>query len=203
MALSPAIATALQGSSVAAFYAFRCQLPTGNIALLDGSGTVTFGGLTYTGSDPVFGKLLAIGTIEESLATEAPVLSVTIAPATANTAVSLSNGTQGSPAQLYFGLVNPVLGTVIGTPELLFSGSLEFARTTVTADMHTCELEVSSFEKLFIPSEGERLNDAWHQSIFPGETGLSQSVSSVVVDPVWGSAAVQPTSTPGSFDGGF
>lgn len=208
MTLSPAMATGLQATAITIFYAVRIELPDASINLIDGSGSVTFpvNGTphTFISKNDTFGTLLAISSVEESFAAESPSLQITLAPPTSTAIATLTAvRSQGSPVYLWCGLYNNGIGQVIGSPELLFSGRIDFVKTSATDGNRACEIEVASvWDRLFIPSEGERLNHHWHSSIWPGETGLSQSVNSVVVNPIWGSAQVQPTSTPGTPGGG-
>ena len=187
MALSPAMDTALQGQFVRAFFALKITLPDYTIRLIDGSGFATFNGETYRGSDDTYGVIAGIEAISESIATDAPDLAISLSPPSTSAFVALNNpALQGSPVMVFFGVLNDQTGTVIGSPELLFSGELDFCQSTSDQGSRLIEMFVKSvFDRLMVPNEGERLNDEWHQSIWPGETGLALAVESLTA-PIWG-----------------
>lgn len=205
MALNITLDAAIQAQAIRVFTAVQIALPlTGsyaayNINLIDGAGSVTFvaAGVstTFTGEDPTFGTLGTISGVNESIATEAPHLSITLLPPTATAVGQLNQPLyQGAPVKIWFGLVNELDGSVIGVPELLFSGQLDTAKTTAQTHTRMVELDVSSvFERMFLASEGDRLTDRWHQTIRPGETGLSLN-NAALVDPMWGAETAKTSS---------
>jgi hypothetical protein len=208
MALSGPMDTAAQGPTLRACCAVQIVLPANTINLLDASAVATFSvngtSTAFSGLDPTFGAVMSISAIEEAVAASAPNVQITLAPPTPSAVALISAlNAQGSTVYVWYVFINEALGTVIGTPELLFYGYLDTVKTTSDANSRTCVLDISSeFERLFVPSEGARLNDIAHQATWPGEDGLSQAVNSTVVDPIWGAIATQPTTTPGQFTPG-
>jgi hypothetical protein len=187
MALESNLNTALSRDYIRAFTAVQIALPAVGIAvayninLIDGSGTVTFpiNGVptTFTGSDPNFGSLDTLGTISESVATEAPNITLTLLSPTIG---QISDPRyQGAPVRIWLGAVDDATGNVIGSPEELYSGWLDTAVTTHGMNVQKTVLNVASvWERLFIGSEGNRLTAAWHRGLFPGEGGLDNAVES-------------------------
>jgi len=197
------LSTALGGSFIRVFTAVRIEIGEDPICLVSGSGQVTFPvngtAVTFTSKDAVFGTLNAVSSINESIATSAPRLQVSLLPPSNSAVGALSAPlAQGSRVYVWIGIVSEATGLVVGTPELVWSGRLETAKTTVVDTGRVVELDVASaFDRLFITSEAARLNRAWHQSIWAGETGLDFNVDSLV-DPMWGAEAAtkaQPTNT--------
>lgn len=187
--LNTAVATQ---AALRQFLAVRIELTNGyTINLIDGSGFVTFShngvATTFRGSDPTFGTLATATSIEEKVADEAPTFSFSLLPPTANALGTLSDPRhQSSPVFVYWGCVNEQTGAVIGTPELLWSGRLNTVKTQISAGTLIAECNtVSAFDRLFVAEEGARLNRVWHNSIWPGETGLD-FCTAALQDPWWG-----------------
>jgi hypothetical protein len=174
MPLSPAMETALEGPAALIFLAFEVNLPDGALRLLDGSGEVTFGGHTFKGADDTFGVVGGLEPFNDGVAAEAPSLQVTInAPTNTAAATLAAADAQGSVVHLWLGVLNPLDMSVIGDPYLLFSGELDQGVVRVSKGARSVTLEcVSAWERFFEDDEGIRLNDAWHQSVWPGELGL-------------------------------
>ena len=200
--MDASLLSGLSAPSLRTFAAVKIDLQsTGtSINILDGSASITFAvdgvSTTFTGRDAIFGTLGGIDTIAEQIASEAPSVSVSIMPVSTNAIGELSQPkNQGSPVRIWFGLVNDLTGAVIGT-ELLWSGRLDTVVTNIQPNGQSCELvTVSAYDRLFAVNEGEALNKAWHQAIWPGETGLDFNVDSTV-EIYWGGEAGKPSTTP-------
>lgn len=200
--MDAALLTSLAAPALRTFLAVKIDLQsTGtSINLLDGSASITFAvdgvSTTFTGRDATFGTLGGVDTIAEQIASEAPSVSVSIMPISVNAIGELSQPkNQGSPVRIWFGTVAEMSGAVIGT-ELLWSGRLDTVVTNVQPNGQSCELvTVSAYDRLFAINEGEALNKAWHQAIWPGETGLDFNVDSTV-EIYWGGEAGKPSTTP-------
>lgn len=203
---TPAMEAALSSPFATVFGAIKIELPGHTITLLDGSGSVTFGGDTYTGRDDTFGTLSAIGTFSDGVGDEAPALNITLSPAGDAEAADLSAATmQGSPVTVSLGALDRATGAVIADPLPLFIGELD--QPVLSADKGERELEyecVSGLERLFSDDEGARLSDSFHKMVWPGETGLA-NVTGVTKTIYWGvtkpAGAVQ-TFSGGTFAGG-
>lgn len=174
MSLDPTMEAALEGASALLFLALEIDLPGGPLRLLDGGGEISFGGHTFKGSDDTLGAFAGIEPFNDGVATEAPSLQVTInAPSNTGAALLAAAEAQGSAVSLWIGVANPADMSVIGEPFLLFAGELDQAAVRVSQSSRAVTLEcVSAWERFFEDDEGIRLNDAWHQSVWPGELGL-------------------------------
>ena len=68
--------------------------------------------------------------------------------------------------------------------------------STVGRQTKSLQVECSSiFENFFAAEEGAKLNNAFHQSIWPGEKGF-EFVSAITTRQPWGSDAPRTTLTP-------
>jgi hypothetical protein len=177
------------------FVAIRAELNTGQtINLIDGSGVVTFpvngSNVTFKGSDATFGILASANSIAERVADEAPRFSFAIMPPSENALGTLNDPLQqGSRVYAWWGLINDETGAVIGTPELLWNGRFDYARSNFDANAMAVEVDtVSAFDRLFSAEEGQRLNGVWHRSIWPQESGLDY-VYDAQSDIYWGQEA--------------
>lgn len=193
MALDVSLAAALQGPAATVFCALEIVLPDHTLRVLDGTGVVAFGDRTFGGSDATFGILHAIESVAEQVGTEAPRVRFTFMPSTMDATVALSApSAQGSEVSLWFGAVDPATGLVIGEPELLFIGELDAVEGAFDQNSRVLTLDVASaWDRLFDVNEGNRLNNAFHQSIWPGELGF-QYVTQIQRDEPWGFDAPRP-----------
>ena len=193
MALTLAHDAALSAPAVTIFCALEIVLPTGPLRLLDGAGTVTFGGRTFTGRDPVFGALATLEIDGDGMDGEAPELTAVIHPPSNTAAAILANpAQQGAVVSLWMGVLDPVSGLVVPDPDLLFVGEVDVPELSVGEDTRALSIRcVSIFERFFEVQEGVRLNDAFHQSIWPGERGFEYAVDLERQLP-WGQDAPAP-----------
>ena len=93
------------------------------------------------------------------------------------------------------GVVDMLTGLVVPDPMVLFDGEIDVP--TLRWRQRGREVEyrvVSVFEKFFDQEEGIRLSDSHHQSLWPGELGLSY-VTGVTEQVYWGADAPAPTVT--------
>jgi hypothetical protein len=211
MALDATMDAALKGVYALMFGAVEIVLPSATVRLLDGAGTVTFGGRTFTGKDATYGALHDVQAIADGLDNEAPAMTLSLLPPTLSAIAALcSPAAQGGAVTVWVGVVNPVTGLVIGSPDVRFLGAMDVPTLKVGRNSRMVEITVTSaFDRFFDGDEGVRLNDAWHQSIWPGETGLS-AVNAVQRRLPWGSDAPRPdavtnrvTGSGGGGGGGF
>jgi hypothetical protein len=192
-ALSPALDNALAGPTPFVFGAIRFELPSTDLALLDGSGQIVFDGFTYRGQDATYGTLGEIETLSDGTGDTAPAVSVTLYPSGDAAAADLASPTyQGAPVYLHVGAIEPSTGAVIGT-HLLFAGEIDVPKLRSEANSRALDMEiVSVFQRFFAEDEGIRLSPNWHKSVWPGETGLDD-VTGVQDTVYWGVEAPKQT----------
>lgn len=100
--------------------------------------------------------------------------------------------------------VDPLTGQMIGTPDPLFQGEIDFARFSV-GDNWELILECGTEEARTNEAHDERrLTDAYHRSIWPGELGMS-FVSRLGRKIYWRADQPSGVSTGGTYtgNGGF
>lgn len=207
MPLSVALDAALRGAAPTVCCLMEIVLPEATIRVVDGAGEVAFDGATYSGEDPVFGPLKAVESVTEQVGTEAPRVRFSFLPKTFEGLSQLTDpAAQGAEVSVWFGAVSPETGLLIGTPELLFLGELDEAVVDY-GDAIVVTLDVASaWERLFDAQEGTRLNNAFQQSLYPGDLGFA-FVTEIQRQEPWGYDAPRPSvvadvSTPSSGGGG-
>ncbi|WCT73925.1 hypothetical protein PQ455_01445 [Sphingomonas naphthae] len=165
------------------------QLPDHTIRLIAGSGVLLWNGNTFSGADPLFGTLKAIDDISDGTGDEAPALGFSLLPPSDTAAALLSSPTyQGSPVYVWLAGVYPTTGNVVPDPYLLFSGELDQPTLTIDRGQRQVDFDcVSAMERLLDDDEGARLSDAFHQSIWPGETGFA-NITGIEKTIYWGVA---------------
>ena len=154
-----------------AFIALELVLPERTVRLTSG-GTVVFGSQIYHPEDADIGVLSEVGEIEDGEVGEATAPDLSFAAYTDAGVVELS-GAQGSAWTLYWGLVNPETGAVIGTPETVTSGYLNVGALGFGPGKRALSFSSYTEEQFQLLDDSQRrLNPAHHKSIWPGETGL-------------------------------
>jgi hypothetical protein len=182
--------TAFRQSVFEDFYAVQVELPAATLRLIDGAGFVSFtvdgATQTFNGRDPVYGVLSASDAIQEGFGDNAPAFAFTIQPATDGATAALSDlGIQGSRVRVWSGARNPVTNAVIGV-SLRFDGFLDFA--TIEGDINEISIDfqcITWAELFFLTQEGISLSNGFHQSLYPGETGLAY-MTGIQRTVIWG-----------------
>lgn len=180
----------------------KIELPATTIRICDG-GFVVFAGETYRSKDDVFGSIGSLGAMTEGIGEEIPALEMTLLPAATSAPATLSQpGFQKSTVRLWVGEKNEELGTIVGTPDLLFLGQID--QTVFRIGRSSRELAmtiVAKLERLFLRNEGNSLSAMFHKSVWPGETGHDNATG--LVRPIaWGVEASQGASTAYYSNGG-
>lgn len=179
MQTTPAMDAALSGERPTIFGAFRIDLNDGRvIRLLDGMGALSGGDWSnFSGRDAVFGSIASVDDFSDGLGDEAPNLSFTLTPATDAAAADLASADmQGSRVRFWLGAIDMSTGAVVADPLLLGDYAMDVPTLTIGKGQRSLELEcVSEFESYFEGNEGARMNDGYHQSVWPGETGLAHT----------------------------
>jgi hypothetical protein len=163
------------------------------LCLLSGSGEIPFDGQIFKGTDERFGALAALDPPEDGAGDEAPNMGFDIATVSDAAAATLAGAQyQGSRVRAWVSAIVNDAGA-IATPYLFFDGILNVPTLSIDKSERTLSFDcVSGFEYLFADSEGQRLADASHRAIHPGEMGFAH-VTGVNRLIVWG-----PGDRPGS-----
>ena len=150
-------------------------LPGRTMWHLVGAGEVPWGVKTFTGSDPIFGSLVAAGTLKDGVGDDAPDWDLTFVPPSDVAAATLASATaQGGEVNGWLAIVDRDTGTIIPDPIQLFAGELDVPRLRAGKGTRTVEWRCSSALEPFHDQEiGARLSDAWHRLVWPGEEGLA------------------------------
>lgn len=189
-ALSSGLDSLLAGDRALVTLLIEAVLPGHTIRLLVGAGSLTWGAKTFTDTDTTFGTLAAIGEIEDGDGDLAPAWSFSMLPPSDTAAATLCSPTyQGSVVNLWLAGIDMATGLLVPDPYLLFSGMLDQPMLKVGHGGRQVDFEcVSQFEMLLEDDEGARLSDAFHQSIWPGETGFS-NITGIEETIYWGMAS--------------
>ena len=198
---TPAMDFALEQPFVPDFAAVEVRLPFYTLRLLAGGSQVTFmvpdlltdipAPQTFFGEDEVYGTLGSLEATSEGLGTVSPKMRLAINPPTHAAAAQLNLPTnQMAQTRLWYGVLNPETGEVIGT-ELQFWGFLNQPRFIGGQQNRAVEYDVSSvLDFLFANDEGQRLNHQTLTKAFPGARGL-EYVSDIERTLPWGSDAAR------------
>jgi hypothetical protein len=118
---------------------------------------------------------------------EVPAFDVTFLPPDGVDPADLAEpGYQTARVSVWIAEFDPATGNVVGTPDLMFLGQLDEIELAI--DKGTRELTssvVSLAERLFNRNEGNTLSEAFHKSVWPGETG-HDAANGLSVTVAWG-----------------
>ena len=175
MPLSSGMDTALQADAPLMFIAVELDFPTFTLRLVDGAGSVTFGGNTFTAPDPTYGAIGTIDTITDGTTGQAPHFNMTILPPSLAAAGALAAAAvQGSTVSIWLGAVTRSTGQVVASPDLMFAGFVDVPTLMVSGQSRAVSLDLASeWELFFDADDGLGLNNISHQAIWPGELGCS------------------------------
>ncbi len=166
----------------------KIVLPDRTLRLLDTSAIANIpGDGLYEGQDATFGSLSDLADFTDGAVDQAPGFKLTFAPASDAAAIALSSpAMQGSAVSLSLGILVPATGLFVDTPELILAGEIDFPTLRGGENSRLLDLEITADTELFFRGDdGVRLSDAYHQHLFPGETGL-RSVTGVLHQIWWG-----------------
>lgn len=187
--LAPAFAAALEADRALVTLLIEVSLPDYALRLLAGPGAVAWGSKLFVGEDANFGVLSSIEAVEDGDDDQAPSLTFSVYPPDEIAAAQLCAASyQNAPISLWLAGIYPTTGQVIADPDLLFVGFLD--QQTLKVGKGTREVDfqcVSQFDLLLEDDEGARLSDAFHTSIWPGETGCA-NVTGLTEQRYWGLA---------------
>lgn len=151
-------------------------LPDRTLRFCDG-GQVKWGDDMYRASDDDFGTISEVEEPDEQTGDEAPGATITFLPVSTAAAATLSQPAyQFSPVDFWLAEVDPATGEAIGDPEPM--AAMDLDTTTLILGKGTRKLEmglVSACDRLFLNDEGNSLNTAFHQRVWPGELGLDNA----------------------------
>ena len=211
--LPPDLAASFESDRCLPVLLLRIDLPTIDpLCLIYGSGEITWddgGGMqTYVGFDDRFGSLTSLDPPEDAMGDEAPMMSFDIAtPSDTAAALLASPLYQYSRVRCWVSGLSSAEPPALLTPYNLFDGVLDRPILRVGKGVRSLEFECKSeFELLFADTEGQRLADASHQAIWPGELGLIY-ITGIERTILWGPGE-RPANGPvyagtGGYAGGF
>jgi len=150
-------------------------LPGYTMHHLVGSGEVPWGAKRFVGRDSQFGVLNAASNLKDGIGDEAPDWQLTFVPPDEVAASVLTQATaQGGAVNGWLAVVDRETGLIVPDPIQVFAGELDYARLKVGKGTRTVEWRCVSALEVFHDQEiGARLSDAWHQMVWPGETGCA------------------------------
>ncbi len=201
--LTPQMVIALRSGEFPVAPLIEIDMPGYTLRHIVGGGELMWGDRRFLSYDPRFGTLTDAGPIQDGIADEAPEWSLSFAPPS-SVAVSVLTAAdvQGSPLRAWLAAVNRATGQVVPDPIQLFEGELDAANLTVGKGSRTIEWRaVSALERFHDTERGARLSDAWHQTVWPGETGCA-NMSGIEKTSYWGVEKVPGGVTYGTGGGG-
>lgn len=173
--LSPQMSAALRAGESPIAPMIEVQLPGYSLLHLVGAGEVLWNGRKFVGRDPMFGILLSAGDLKDGVSDEAPDWELTFGPPDEVSAGELTAAaTQGATVRGWVGVVDRASGLVLPDPIQVFAGALDVPKLRVGKGTRSVVWRCTSSLEAFHDQEvGARLSDAFHQMVWPGETGCA------------------------------
>jgi hypothetical protein len=201
--LTPTMTAAMRAGQSPIVPLIEVVMPTYTLCHLVGSGELLWGAKRFVGADPRFGVLISAGNLTDGASDEAPDWSLTFNPPSEVAVADLTRANvQESPVSGWLAVVDRPTGQILPEPIQLFAGMLDVARLRVGKGTRTVEWRcVSALEVFHDEETGARLSDAWHQMIWPGETGCA-NMTGIEKTSYWGVEKVPSGVTIGSGGGG-
>lgn len=166
----------------------RIDLPGHNVRLSE-AGEVTYNGDVYAPIDSVLGVVSDFQNYTSGEADEAPAFDFTWAVKDIAAAVLLSAPTsQGAFVDWRILSINRDTNAVLSN-HLIFTGLVD--NTELSVDDGKFELRMgvaTEIDRLLNTDKGNKLNRAFHQSVWPAETGLDMMTGTTTPVP-WGDAS--------------
>lgn len=175
--MDAALVTAFQQPAPTKCTLIRLDMPGAAVTLTDGGFVLFDGGFgveTFIDRHPVYGVLDSISNIKDGAEAQTTRLDLSILPSSPEAAAALgSPNIQGVRVQWWEGVIDPATGVLVGIPLLKFDGEIDRPRLQV-GDSWAITLECGTqAERQLEPNADWRLNNAFHQLVWPGELGLS------------------------------
>ena len=204
--MTPDMIAALTANRKSVTGFMEIDFPSGTRRILIGSGAAAWGANTFKGYDPSFGSIVAGGAISEDTSGQAPNLSVTVQVAQGATKSDLAgDAVQLAPWKIWLAALTLDASdhvAAVADPELLFDGFVDLATSEIDKSKdHITYSLISGFDYFFEDSEGQRLSDAFHESVWPGEKGLA-NVTGVTKKVYWGTLGPNASGGVGGAGGG-
>jgi len=167
------------------FIALELVLPGETVRLTSG-GTVVFDSKTFVPEHDDFGTLSYVSEIEDGAGAEAvaPDLGFEVFTDTGLETLTAA-AAQGSAWTLYWGAVDPSDGSVVGAPLEWHYGRLNTSTLEIAPGRRSLQIATYTEEQFqLLQDASQRLSNAFHQSVWTGELGLSH-VSAVTRKIYW------------------
>lgn len=178
--LSSTLITALQSDhQYAHLFEFQFSTP---LYHTDSNMDIVYGGNTYQAD----GNVLSFSPITESINITVETVTVTMSGAAqANIATALLESYIDKRVIIRLATLNSV-GAIIAAPIILLDGNIDsFSVREAPGDTSELKWQVKNHWADFMKVNGQRTNDADHQSINPGDKGFDHA-SEIIRDAVWG-----------------
>lgn len=182
-------------------FLIKIVLPSQTITYAEG-GTVVFNGDTYTSNDSVFGSITGFENFSSGAADEAPEYSLDWTPPSTSAAATLSDAeNQSSPVKAYVVTIDRATGAVL-TSKTVLTGIVDSTALEISEGFRVLKMTISTeIDRFLNTDKGNRINAAFHKSIYPGETGLDMATGTKTPVP-WGDKTPARQNSGGSGGGG-
>lgn len=182
--IAAATLTASQQETIYPVLFAKLEFDSGNVLAHSSLGDLSFGGDTYLG----VGKFGEVSSAGEPSDLSRSTLSLTLSNIPGDMgALIFGKDHQGRRATLYLGYLDPDTRQLVADPAIVYRGRMDNGRIkqgktfTVTVNI---ESRFAAWDKPLI----RRYNDAYQQSVYPGDKGFEFVEQAAERQVVWGKA---------------
>lgn len=148
----------------------------------------------FLSSDPVFGVIGSMESINEAIGDQIPAFEMTFLPNSLASAAELSApGMQRSIVRAWVAELSMSTDLLVKSPDLIFHGELDQTKLRTGRGKRELDMSfVSTSSRLLSRNEGNSLSSVFHKSVFPGELG-EDNATGLGVTVAWGVEAAAPS----------
>ena len=180
--ITSALNTEFNTSSVRPFYAVTLDFETDVIRLWTGTGTITFGGVSYVGG----ANILGVSTATETGQIQANGSTLTLSGVPSDLiSAALNFNYQSRDATIHFGALDSS-NAVIADPFVIFKGFMDIMTITDDAESATINLTVENRLIRLESSKIRRFTSEDQKIDFPDDLGLDLVADLQDKEIVWG-----------------
>ena len=180
--ITNALDTEFNTNSIKPFYAITLDFETDVIRLWTGTGTITFGGVSYVGG----GNILSVSSATETGQIQANGSTVTLSGIPSDLiSAALNFNYQSRDATIHFGALDSN-NAVIADPFIIFKGFMDVMTITDDAESATINLTVENRLIRLESSKIRRFTSEDQKIDFPDDLGLDLVADLQDKEIVWG-----------------
>lgn len=184
---APATLTASQQDLILPVLFAKLEFDSGDVLAHSSLGNLAFGGDTYLG----IGQFGGVGSAGEPSDLSRSTLTLTLSNIPGDMgALVLNEYFQGRRGTLYLGYLDPTTRLLVADPAIIYRGRMDNAKIQQGGDTFTVTVSIESRFASWNKPVIRRYNNAYQQSVYPGDKGFEFVEQAAEKQINWGQKAV-------------